>query len=104
MGFYNKYVLPRFLNAACGTKPIIKQREKVVPECTGRVLEVGMGSGLNLSFYDPDKVDMVFGLEPAPEMVARAKPLAEKAAFPVELSTCPVRKFRLKTTALIRFF
>ena len=72
MGFYNKYVLPRFLNAACGTKPIIKQREKVVPACTGRVLEVGMGSGLNLSFYDPDKVDMVFGLEPAPEMVARA--------------------------------
>ena len=49
MGLYNKYVLPRFLNAACGTKPIIKQREKVVPECTGRVLEVGMGSGLNLS-------------------------------------------------------
>ena len=67
MGFYNKYVLPRFLNAACGTKPIIKQREKVVPACTGRVLEVGMGSGLNLSFYDPDKVDMVFGLEPAPK-------------------------------------
>ena len=29
MGFYNKYVLPRFLNAACGTKPIIKQREKL---------------------------------------------------------------------------
>ena len=39
MGFYDKYVLPRFLNAACGTKPIVKQREKVVPACTGRVLE-----------------------------------------------------------------
>ena len=50
MGFYNKYVLPRFLNAACGTKPIIKQREKVVPACTGRVLEVGMGSGLMGSY------------------------------------------------------
>ena len=100
MGFYNKYVLPRFLNAACGTKPIIKQREKVVPACTGRVLEVGMGSGLNLSFYDPDKVDMVFGLEPAPEMVARAKPLAEKAAFPVEFIDLPGEEIPLEDNSV----
>ena len=63
-----------------------------------------MGSGLNLSFYDPDKVDMVFGLEPAPEMVARAKPLLKRLLFRLNLSTCPVKKFRLKITALTLFF
>ncbi len=39
MGFYEKYILPRFINCACGTKPIMKQREKVVPLATGTVLE-----------------------------------------------------------------
>lgn len=89
MGFYDKYILPRFIGAACGTKPISKQREKVVPQCEGRVLEVGMGTGHNLEFYDPKKVDMVFGLEPAPDMVACAKPLAEQVPFDVEFIDLP---------------
>ncbi len=89
MGFYDKFILPRLIGAACGTKPISRQREKVVPHCEGRVLEVGMGTGHNLSFYDPAKIDMVFGLEPAPDMVARAKPLAEAAPFPVEFIDLP---------------
>ena len=48
-----------------------------------------MGTGHNLDFYDPNKVDMVFGLEPAPDMVKRAKPLAEKAPFDVEFIDLP---------------
>ena len=89
MGLYEKHVLPRLIGAACGTKPILKQREKVVPHCEGRVLEIGMGTGHNLEFYDPGKVDMVFGLEPAPDMVKRAKPLAEKVPFDVEFIDLP---------------
>ena len=89
MGLYEKHVLPRLIGAACGTKPILKQREKVVPYCEGRVLEIGMGTGHNLEFYDPGKVDMVFGLEPAPDMVKRAKPLADKVPFDVEFIDLP---------------
>ena len=89
MGLYEKFVLPSFINAACGTKPVSKQREKVVPHCEGRVLEIGMGTGHNLAYYDPAKVDMVFGLEPAPDMVKKARPLAEQAAFPVEFIDLP---------------
>jgi ubiquinone/menaquinone biosynthesis C-methylase UbiE len=89
MGFYDKYILPRFIGAACGTKPVLKQREKVVPHAEGRVLEVGMGTGHNLSFYDPDKVEMVFGLEPAADMIKHAKPLAEKVPFDVEFIDLP---------------
>lgn len=89
MGFYDKFILPRFIGTACGTKPVMRQREKVVPHCEGRVLEIGMGTGHNLEFYDAKKVDMVFGLEPAPDMVKRAKPLAEKVDFPVEFIDLP---------------
>ena len=53
MGLYERYVLPHMINMSCGAPPILKQREKVVPLAEGRVLEVGRGSGLNLSFNDP---------------------------------------------------
>ena len=84
MGFYARHVLPRLLNLSCGTKVVERQRRKVVPLAEGRVLEVGIGSGLNLPFYDPAKVERVFGLDPAEEMLAYARRKAEAVAFPVE--------------------
>jgi len=83
MGLYERYVLPHVINMPCSAPPILKQREKVVPLATGRVLEVGMGSGINLSFYDPDKVEFVFGLEPSEGM--RRKAQKNLAAAPVEV-------------------
>lgn len=100
MGFYDKFILPRFIGTACGTKPVMRQRQKVVPHCEGRVLEIGMGTGHNLDFYDPKKVDMVFGLEPAPDMVKRAKPLAEKVDFPVEFIDLPGEEIPLEDNSV----
>jgi len=48
MGFYSDTIVPRLVTCACGTKPILKQREKVVPLARGKVLEIGMGAGHNL--------------------------------------------------------
>jgi SAM-dependent methyltransferase len=76
--FYDRTILPWFLNAACGSKPIMKQRAKVVPLAFGRVLELGIGSGLNLPFYDPAMVTSVHGVDPSPELRA----LAEAAPRP----------------------
>jgi len=73
MGLYDRYILPYAINCACGISPIKKQREKVVPLCTGRVLEVGMGSGLNLPYYNKNEVEFVWGLEPSEGMRASAK-------------------------------
>ncbi len=100
MGFYDKYILPSFINCACSSKPVLKQREKVVPLCTGRVLEVGMGTGINLPFYDPQKVERVFGLEPAEAMIKRAKPKAEKAGFPVEFIDLPGEEIPLEDNSI----
>lgn len=84
MGFYERTVLPFLIDKACSAPPVLKQREKVVPQARGRVLEVGMGSGINLSFYDPAKVERVFGLEPSEGM--RRKAAKNLAASPVEVT------------------
>lgn len=84
MGFYNRYVLPRLLNLACGVEVVGRQRQKVVPLAAGRVLEIGIGSGLNLPFYDPARVELLIGLDPAEEMLAFARRAAEKMPFTVE--------------------
>ncbi len=57
MGLYERYVLPHVIHLACSSKPNMKQREKIVPRAEGQVLEIGMGSGLNLPFYDRTKVE-----------------------------------------------
>ena len=48
---YEKYVLPKLLDACCSTKPVSYQRAKVVPNASGNILVIGFGSGLYLPFY-----------------------------------------------------
>lgn len=89
MGFYDKHVLPKLLNLACGVKPVRMQRQKVVPNAAGRILEIGIGSGLNLPFYDAGKVDKLWGLEPSDEMTAYARKRVREVPFEVEFIGLP---------------
>ncbi len=70
--FYERRILPGLLTCACRSPAIMRQREKVVPLARGRVLELGIGGGLNLAFYDVDKVESVTGIDPSQELRARA--------------------------------
>lgn len=76
MGIWERFAVPALVSAACSAKPIMKQREKVVPVASGRVLELGCGSGTNFALYDRDAVTELFALEPAPGMVKRARKTA----------------------------
>lgn len=78
MGLWDKFVVPPLISCACATKPIMKQREKVVPLATGKVLELGCGSGTNFGFYDASKLEKLYALEPSPEMMARARKAANE--------------------------
>jgi len=84
MSFYDRHILPKVLNWSCSAKPVQRQRQKVVPLAEGRVLEVGIGSGLNLPYYDPAKIERVIGLDPAEEMLTYARRKSETAPFTVE--------------------
>ena len=64
MGLYDRYVVPRLVTCACGTKSVIKQRQKVVPKAMGTVLEFGIGAGHNLPHYDSSRIDRVIGVDP----------------------------------------
>ena len=85
MSLYNKYILPKFLNCACGSKPINYQRQKVVPLAKGKVLDIGIGSGLNIPFYNSDKIDQVIGIDPSHELIDLAKELANDSKASIEL-------------------
>lgn len=89
MSFYEENILPHLIGFACGAKPITKQREKVVPAAEGRVLEIGMGAGPNLRFYDPAKVSHVWGLEPSIGMRRKAQSNVDTSPVPVEFIDLP---------------
>jgi len=96
MGFYEKYVVPRFINCACGTKPIMRQREKVVPQARGTVLEIGIGTGLNLPFYNASQVDRVIGLDPSEKSWELAGERASCVDFDVEFVGLPGEQIPLE--------
>lgn len=89
MGLYDRYVLPRLLDFAMRQKPITMQRQKVVPQASGRVLEIGIGSGLNLAFYDRSRVVKLWGLDPSEELRRIAQERARAAGLEVEFLGLP---------------
>ena len=87
MSLYEKYLLPRLLDFACSQTPIPQQRAKVVPRAHGKVLEIGIGSGLNLEHYDQAKLTQLHGLDPASEMSKLAHKRMAATGIDVELLT-----------------
>ena len=84
MSLYSKYIVSKLINVGCGSKPIRKQREKVLPLCEGEVLEIGAGSGLNFPYYDPNNVSKIYALEPDSEMLRQARIAAKSWDLNIE--------------------
>ena len=93
--FYDRFILPKLLTCACSSSPMMRQRAKIVPQASGQVLELGIGMGLNLSFYDPDKVSSVIGVDPAAELraAAIAAPRDPRLAVTIEDGTAEALPF-----------
>ena len=100
MGLYEKFVVPHIINCACGTKPIRYQRKKVVPLCEGTVLEIGIGTGFNLPYYDASKVTKVIGLDPSERSWKLAGERAKDVGFPVEFIGLPGEQIPLADSSV----
>lgn len=84
MSIYARHILPRLIDFTCGLKPTMRQRAKLVPQARGRVLEMGVGSGLNLPYYDAARVTQLHALDPSPELWRLAAERVDRARIAVE--------------------
>jgi ubiquinone/menaquinone biosynthesis C-methylase UbiE len=84
MNFYERWILPPILDLIMRQKHLTKYRRTVVAAARGRVLEVGVGSGLNFPLYGK-QVELVYGIDPSPRLLAIARRRAAVSPVPVEL-------------------
>ncbi len=83
MGFYRDQILPVLIHLSMRQQNLAAYRSRIVPAAEGRVLEIGIGSGLNLPFYSR-KAEHVIGLDPSPKLLSMARRAARPALGPVE--------------------
>lgn len=82
MGFYNDVIVPKLCHLAMRNRYLVPYRQRVISMAQGHVLEIGIGSGLNLPFYTPGVHD-IQGLEPSPRLIAMARHSADRSTMPV---------------------
>lgn len=99
LSWYDRHVLPHLIDFGCGLPLIAAQRQKVIPQAAGRVLEIGIGTGLNLRFYDRGKVRSLVAVEPAGQMHALAQRRSAQAGIPVELHALPAERLPLPSAS-----
>jgi ubiquinone/menaquinone biosynthesis C-methylase UbiE len=84
MGLYQKLILPRLIDVAMRDKALAARRAELISKAAGAVLEVGIGSGLNLPVY-PSAITHVTGVDPSSELLSMARRKLTVLPFAVDL-------------------
>jgi len=84
MSFYEDRVLPWLIHSAMRNARLVPYRGRAVPAASGRVLEIGIGSGLNLPFYGAT-VSEIIGIEPSPGLLKKARQAQGRISMPLQL-------------------
>jgi ubiquinone/menaquinone biosynthesis C-methylase UbiE len=89
MPFYREHIYPHLVNMLGNPKPIREVRQRIIPLAQGRVLEIGVGPGVNFVHYDPARVSKLYALEPNPGMVRLADQHRRRTTLDVEFLDLP---------------
>lgn len=93
--WYDRHILPKALDMACGMPMLGRMRQLVVPQAHGRVLEVGIGTGLNMRYYDKSRVTHITGLDPALQLHPLALERIAQSGLQVDLVGLSAEKIPL---------
>ncbi|KAA1427579.1 class I SAM-dependent methyltransferase [Nocardioides antri] len=100
MNPYERYLLPWIIEHSCAIGPIQKKRKALVPHAHGRVLEVGVGTGHNIPFYDRDRISELIAVDPAEHMHGRARKRADDAGIDVRVLGLSAERIPLEDDAV----
>src|SRR5260370_7301697 len=85
MSLYGKHVLHWMIDVVGKEKSAADLRKRLIPSARGVVVEIGMGSALNMPFYSARAVTQLFGIDPSAELLSMARPKLDGSPFPIEL-------------------
>ncbi len=96
MAFYKDRVYPHLVTRLGNPKPIREVRQRILPLAEGRILEIGVGPGVNFVHYDPARVNKVYALEPNPGMIRMAEQQRRRTGLDVEFLDLPGERIPLE--------
>jgi SAM-dependent methyltransferase len=100
MSFYRDHVYSHLVRVLGNPRPIQEVRQRIVPVAQGRVLEIGVGPGVNFAYYDPARVSLLYALEPNPGMIRLAKRQLRRTPLNVEFLDLPGERIPLGDRAV----
>lgn len=84
LGLYQQHILPRLTHFAMRQRQLLPYRQRTIAAAKGRVLEVGIGSALNVGFYG-GQVERVIGIDPSPQLLTRASAATNPSGMTLNL-------------------
>src|SRR5262249_48214083 len=92
---YRDHIYPHLVRVLGNPKPFRGVRQRIVPLAQGKVLEIGVGPGVNFAHYDPEKVSKLYALEPNPGMVRLAEQHRRRTKLDIEFLDLPGERILL---------
>src|SRR5438093_2871705 len=100
MPFYRDRIYPHLVRKLGDPPPIREIRKCIVPLAEGKVLEIGVGPGVNFVHYDPARISKVYALEPNPGMIRLAEQQRRRTELDIEFLDFPGERIPLEDSTV----
>ncbi len=84
-GWWERNMVPKLIGYCCSQPSIMEARQRVVPQASGDVLELGCGGGINMSLYDPSQITSFSGVDPSPALLETSRAEAQARGMTADI-------------------